>query len=139
MVMTPHPAFETRTDPRSTRSTIWRATPISPHPLPHLSPGRVPRDYIITQPHTPRSPTAQRSQELGGLTAIHEQVSAHGNKAAARVTGGLSACPRPGRGVDQLGDVSLGGGLLGVFQGQDQLPAGFEPAIVDLTDGVSVL
>ncbi len=45
----------------------------------------------------------------------------------------------PGEAVDQLGDVSLGGGLLGAFQGQDQLPAGFEPAVVDLSDGISVL
>jgi hypothetical protein len=45
----------------------------------------------------------------------------------------------PAEAVDQSGDVSLGGGLLGVFQGQHQLPAGFEPAIVDLTDGITVL
>ena len=39
----------------------------------------------------------------------------------------------PGETVDQFGDVSLSGGLLGVFQGQHQVPAGFEPAAVKLT------
>jgi len=39
----------------------------------------------------------------------------------------------PAETVDQFGDVSLSGGLLGVFQGQHQVPAGFEPAAVKLT------
>jgi hypothetical protein len=43
-----------------------------------------------------------------------------------------------GQAVDQLGDASLGCGPLGLFQGQEQLPAGFEPAVVDLADVIAV-
>ncbi len=32
-----------------------------------------------------------------------------------------------GRAVDQLGDVSLGGGPIGLVQGQERLPAEFNP------------
>jgi hypothetical protein len=41
--------------------------------------------------------------------------------------------------VDQFGDVSLGGAPLGWFQGQHELPAEIEPAIVDLTNVITVL
>jgi hypothetical protein len=43
-----------------------------------------------------------------------------------------------GQAVDQLGDASLGCGPLDLFQGQEQLPAGVKPAVVDLADVIAV-
>ena len=129
MVMASHQAFKTHTDP-----------PVNPvkHPLscthqasPSATPrGRVPEaarlDNIITHPADPTS-------------MIHRQAPVGRHHSYCPSPAGCQYFLDPAEAVDQLGDVSLGGGLLGVFQGQDQLPAGFEPAVVDLSDGISVL
>jgi hypothetical protein len=93
-VMASHQAFKTHTD-APVKHLLWCTH--RPHPLPRLSPGRVPRDYIITHPDTPRS-TEQPNEHSNTVTwqPLMGKHPSDGTKAAAGVTAGLSVFPRPG-------------------------------------------
>ena len=86
-------------------------------------------------PGRPDSPTSSPTPQVNDSWASARRTAPQ----LLPVTGGLSYFLDPAAAVDQSGDVSLGGAPLGWFQGEHQLPAGFEPAAVHLTDGITVL
>ena len=130
MVMASHQAFKTHTDP-----------PVNPvkHPLScthQPSPSATPPGAC---PRRRDSPTSSPTRQTHRST-IHGQapVGRHQTYCPSSPAG-CQYFLDPAEAVDQSGDVGLGGAPLGWFQGQHQLPAGFEPAAVHLTDVITVL
>jgi len=129
MVMASHQAFKTHTDP-----------PVNPvkHPLScthQPSPSATPPGAC---PRRRDSPTSSPTRQTHRST-IHGQAPVGRHHSCCPSPAGCQYFLDPAEAVDQSGDVGLGGAPLGWFQGQHQLPAGFEPAAVHLTDVITVL
>ena len=140
MMMTSHQVFKTRTDPPV--NPVNHLASHTHQPSPSATPQPGPRPPGLHHHATRLTRVTERPTSTAKSVTWQPFMGKHARTPTQLLPASPVGCQYfldPGEAVDHLGDVSLGGGLLGVFQGQDQLPAGFEPTGVDLTDGISVL